>query len=318
VDDPTGFIEPEKEPFHLLTLDDVLPPNEGRPFLFWYTAFELCNVGRAFLHRYLYEKTQLESWIYLDSDIQVLNSLHEAFEILDGKTGLITPHCLGPCQPFDAKPVETGLLKYGIFNSGFLGIRRCSEAQQFIEWFESRLFWFCFFLEEDVFVDQLWLNFLPVYFPGFHIWTHPGANVSYWNLHERVLKRSSDGITANNQNLLFIHFSQWKIEDPEDWTFGRPVLPQTDRSIIAETGRNYRQNLLDNQWEVCRPWPYGFSQFSNGTPIPLPLRRQYYEGFKKGQFQNGSPFENPDWFHTSKSRRSLKSLFPRFAHRILG
>ena len=297
IDDPDGFVDPRGEPFTLLTLNDVLPP-EDRAQVFYYTAFELCNSCRAYLHRYLRDRTNHESWVYLDSDIFVTAPLDPLFAALTdaGTCGLFTAHCLDPAPIPLIEPVETSLQMYGVYNSGFLALRRTGASGAFVDWFVSRLRVLCFFMERGVYVDQLWMNLLPELFPDIRSWKHRGANVAYWNIHERVITADGDRVLANGEPLLFMHFSRWNIEHPEDWSFGRPVANGSDPAVVAALGRQYRDALLECGYSECRRWPYGFARFSNCRSITKAMRRAYYEDFIAGRAGADSPFEHPERF----------------------
>lgn len=312
IDDPTGFIDSTAEPFTLLTLDDVLP-QEDRSILFYYTAFEMCCALRAWLHRYIHDYTNAEKWIFLDSDICVASSLEPAFAALDeAVAGLLTPHCLTAAPPHLINPVETSLLRYGLHNAGFLALRRSSDTAAFIEWFVTRLRSHSFFVEYGMYCDQLWLNFAPDVFPNIQVWRHPGANVAYWNIHERVITQAGERYQVDGQELLFMHFSRWNIDNPEDWSFGRPINQASNRDAIAALGREYRDVLLRCNYRECRQWPYGFDRFSNGRTITKAMRRAYYEDWVAGKASAESPFEHPEWFPAWKFPPDIRPLVLRW------
>jgi hypothetical protein len=311
VDDPGGYFDPSREPFTVLTAQDLLPV-EDRNLLFYYTPFEACNALRAYLHNYLLERTSHDRWLYLDSDIFVTAPLDLAFDAMNAPaSGVISPHCTQPAPVAIMEPVETSLQKHGIYNSGFLALRRCSETQEFATWFVQRLRSLCFFMHRDVYVDQLWLNFVPEYFPAMLSWKHPGANVGYWNLHERTLTRSPSGFLANGQTLLFVHFSRWLYEAPDNWAFGRPTTSGTDPSIISELGLQYRDALSAAGYDECRGWPYGFATFADGRPITTQMRRRYYEMMISDKAGPESPFEHSEWFPPRWTTEVVRKMLPQ-------
>lgn len=296
VDDPTGYFDPTSEPFIVLQLDDVLPAQE-RPALFYYTAFEMCCALKAYLQRFIFTHTPIEYFVFLDSDVLVTSSLETVFqELHNGPIGLLTPHCIKPAPQKLLETAEIPLLRYGVYNAGFLAFRRSAEWQQFLDWFIERLRTLCFFDERGVYCEQLWLNLVPEAFPEIQSWRHPGANVAYWNLHERVISRGRDGYAADGHPLLFVHFSRWNIDNPEDWSFGRPIAQKTDRDALASLGREYRDALLACKYRESRRWPYGFARFASGREITKAMRRAYYDDWIAGNALPGSPFEHPEWF----------------------
>ena len=44
----------------------------------------------------------------------------------------------------------------------------------------------CFNLYMDMYVDQLWLNFVDPFGYNLCVVRHPGANIAYWNVRERL------------------------------------------------------------------------------------------------------------------------------------
>ncbi len=43
-------------------------------------------------------------------------------------------------------------------------------------------------LKKGLFVDQIWINFVPLFFKKVRIFLHHEYNVAYWNLHERMIQ----------------------------------------------------------------------------------------------------------------------------------
>ena len=70
-----GYIDPDKEPFRLITLSELNDQDDLFRMCFYYTPSELCFCLRAWLHEYMYQNSQFEKWAYLDSDIIVYHSL---------------------------------------------------------------------------------------------------------------------------------------------------------------------------------------------------------------------------------------------------
>lgn len=319
IDDLASRADTSDLPFRLVTLDEVLPADR-RAMKFFYTAFELCNAGRPLLHRWLLGNTPHDRWLYLDADVFPMGPLDEAFDRLEFASILLTPHALSPAAPEHARSVETTFLKYGVYNSGFLGLRRCAEAARFVEWLADRLATLAFNGWQDVYVDQLWLNLAPVYFDGVKDWRHPGANVANWNFHERAVVRTGDDCTVNGRPLLFAHMSNWRFDAPADWTLGRPLAPGTDAGAIAWIGGRYRDALAAAGHEECRTWPYGFGTFTGGGPITLPMRRGWYGRCMAGSVPAGSPFDHPEWFRGPRYvdwKRFIPLSVKRFLHRSM-
>ena len=81
-DDIEGFVDPAQEKFITLRLQDYFD-DANAAMTFYYTPFELCTALRPFLHAFLLKHTDVDTWIFLDSDIQVLAPLDDLFARLD-------------------------------------------------------------------------------------------------------------------------------------------------------------------------------------------------------------------------------------------
>jgi hypothetical protein len=312
LDEPRPYFEPKNEPFRVLTLDEVLP-KEDRSLLFYYTAFELSCAIRAYLHKYVLERTAFGEWAFLDSDISVQSRLDPLFaEMTNGVSGLYTPHCLVPVPQLLVEPGETSLLRLGVYNGGFLALKRSAEAAAFIEWYVARLKTFALVKDKGLYCDQLWLNLLPQYFPSMKCLQNPGANVAYWNIHERAITRRAGAYQSNGEPLLFFHFSQWRISRPHDLAWGRPVASGTDTEALAVLGAAYKEDLLASGFAHCRAWPYGYARFANGRTVTKPMRRSYYRECVERRQRTGSPFEHPDWFPVWRYPPDFKPAVRKF------
>jgi len=293
-----GYFEPSKEPFILIRLEDLPDQNDIKKLLFYYTPFELCNALRGNLHEYIYNKTDANRWLYIDADIMVCHSFKEIFEQLNDKSILLSPHRIKPSDIKQTNPVETLLLRIGLYNSGFLGLKRSEETGKFIRWYKSRLIKFCFIdYIKGVFVDQLWLNFVPLYFRGVSFLTNPGANVGHWKLFESRLTKKPDGtIMVDDQPLLFMHFSGWDISSPNKVSKHAVMDGKNLSSIWNELSESYRKELLDNEYESVSRYPYAFDHFKSGEVITTSMRRVYYDDLIRGKELQGSPFDQYAYF----------------------
>jgi hypothetical protein len=292
-----GYFDPSQEPFELIQLE-ALPDQEAlQQMCFYYTLFEFCCALRAWLHEYLWQHTQVEQWLFLDADTFVTHGLQPIFEQLSQHSVLINPHYQAWQNLDGDDPLHQIVLRLGIYNGGFLGVRRCQDSAQFIPWFKSRLQKYCFddLVPDDprgLYVDQRWLDFVPALFPNTGLLRHPGANLAHWNLWEHPLCLQDDGgITTNSQPLLFLHFSGWQIDQPEQvsrnsWRYTQQSLP-----VWEKLAYRYRDRLLHHGHETTSRFPYAFGQFSTGEPIQPAMRRAYYEDLIQGSPPQGNPFE---------------------------
>lgn len=179
-----------------------------------YNIVEFNTALKSFAFEYIFSNTNFNAVYYFDPDIKVYQPIEELDATWTDYKIILTPHCL-TAIPFDNKfPGENLFLNHGIFNLGFIGLRRSSVADEVVKWWNERLLKNCIIdLKEGFFVDQIWANVLPVYYPeSTFICRLLGANMAYWNLHERKLEIVENQYRINRtEKLFFYHFSSFDI-----------------------------------------------------------------------------------------------------------
>jgi hypothetical protein len=301
-----GYIDPAKEPFSLIKLKELTDQEDIDRMCFYYTPSELCFCLRAWLHEFMFNKTDLKKWIYFDSDIIVYHSLKKISDRLDDISIMISPHLISinPPQKIDVKAVrklESYLLRNGgIYNGGFLALRKTEESKVFIEWFKNHLKMYGFDDRPMQSGDQFWLTCVPLYFKEVSVLRDPGANLAYWNLYERTIKRDSSGkILVNDQPLLFFHFAGFDINAPKKLTkYGIPKGLNIIPDAIKELAKEYHRLLIENGYEETKNFPYAFGKFKNDQPITPLMRRVYFKMLFHGKEFKGSPFEQYEYFRS--------------------
>ena len=293
-----GAFDPETEPFHLIPLESLggAHADAVKRMTFYYSPVELCCGLRGLLHQYMLDHTSADAWVFLDADIMVCASLAPVFAQLATASIVLNPHRTTPAPLAAADPEELNVLRSGVYNAGFVAIRRTDEARRFVRWFAERLERFAFddhtvYRNRALFADQLWLNLVPGYFREVQFCTHPGANLAHWNLLERSITRDESGrFMANGEPLLFVHFSGWDIERPSLVSRYAPA-PEFDGNVSwGALGRLYREKLLANGYESTSDAPYAFASFEDGTHITPMDRHYYYDRLLDGTWSSGSPF----------------------------
>lgn len=294
-DRPDGFFDPAAEPYKIILLPDLNRNALIERMAFYYTPFEFCCALRGLLHDYLYNNITADRWVFLDADIYVFHPLDDIFAALDDASILLNPHNTRPAADEFFPGTEFQQLQSGIFNAGFLGLRRCDQSRDFIAWFSHRLERFCLTGAPGLFVDQLWLNHVPQFFTDAKSYTHPGANLAHWNLYQHALTRTADGqFQSDEKPLLFFHFSGWEIDKPTHVCRVAPIyeqlnLPQS--KAFGPIGELYRFALLRHGYDQVIKWPYAFTHFADGSPITVQMRRRYYQQLWSGKAGEISPFQ---------------------------
>ncbi len=324
IDKPDDYFDPKKELFSVIMLEDLPEQETVEKMCFYYNAKELSCAIRPMLHEYILKNTRHTQWMFLDSDIFIVNSLENiALELMSDEVNIfLTPHFLRPIaadDPVDGE-FENRILSWGAFNAGFLGLKRSLETEKFIQWWKSRLIYQGFLDHpKGQCYDQFYFNVVPVFFDGVKYLRIEGANVSYWNLHERKLTQDAAGkLYINGSPLLFFHFSGWQIENPERVSKHAQVScssPQAWKSLSDM----YRKELMKNGYEKNRAFPYRFNFFKNGASIELGMRRVFYERIVSGQWGKTSPFDEHEFFIRKKAADDLcgkKSFLTRVKKKL--
>jgi len=214
---------------------------------------------------------------YLDPDLYFYSSLDVLNEKLNTKAAVLTPHILTPIERDGKFPDENVFLQYGVFNLGFLGLNpKMETTKKMLDWWEHRTLNFGYDrAHKGYFVDQLWMNFLPVFYDDIEIITSYGYNMAPWNLHERrIVNAENNKILLNdNSELVFFHFSKISTEDQISREFNRFDL--SDFPLLRELYNDYKEALKASNFEK-------FKSITIAYPIKLMLKEERKE--KKPKF----------------------------------
>ncbi|WP_080239455.1 glycosyltransferase family protein [Spirosoma rigui] len=254
-------------PYPMLEVDQIGIPDFAA-MCDRYDITELNTAVKPFYIDYLYETypdaTQV---IYFDPDIIVYQPLTKLTQDLNKYSMVLTPHTCSPTPDWE-RPNEQHHLNTGIYNLGFIGLRRDETARQFVNWWKQRLVYECRIdLCEGLFVDQHWVNFAPVYYDNVLIEHHPGYNVAYWNLHERYLWADEAGQwrvgtqfdlskkNTNTEYLQFFHYSGYNPYRPDEISKYQTRYSFRERPDAEPLFDFYKQRLLANQNDTYRQYP---------------------------------------------------------------
>ncbi len=202
-------------PYQIIPITDIQPVNLSG-FKGEYTVMEVATACKPIFGLYLFEKyPDLQKLIYFDTDIWVMDSLEPIEKNLDNYDIIINPHIT---QPIDLQEEwnEKQFLNAGLYNTGFVGMKRSENTFKFLNWWKIHLkdygyYDFC----NGMGVDQLCLNFVPIFYDKVLIEYSPAYNLAYWNLHEIEVTFVEEKYVINGkENLLFFHFSGYSLERP--------------------------------------------------------------------------------------------------------
>ena len=253
-----GMIDPTKEPFEFIYLEDLDLPNlDEMAARYNITEFNTSVKPFAFLR--LMKKFHYESVAYLDPDLFFVDKMVELDQMLqDGAEAILTPHLTKFAEHDEVH--DGKMLIYGIYNLGFLALRATPSVLSFLAWWGRRLERECVIrLEDGLFVDQKWADLLPAFVPGARVIHHPGYNVAYWNLPQRKVERRGNSWLVNGEGLRFVHFSGNKLDDRK--VFSRHSQQVTMESVGDLRGLldTYREQVYEQGHAFYRSLPYAFS-----------------------------------------------------------
>ncbi len=216
-----------------------------------YTVIELNCAMKVFVAEFLFQQYNPDILLYLDADMWVWNPIGELEAELAAHPILLTPHFTIPLPDNEARPLERDLLRSGIYNAGFMAFRRSETVTRFLQWWKGHMRGECYYnFAEGMGVDQIWLNLVPLLFTDTGIIRHPGANVAYWNLHERSLSVVNNTILVNGTHrLLFLHVSGYRFDEPEKLSRHQTRFLLLDQPVLKDLLDNYRELVIRNGYE---------------------------------------------------------------------
>lgn len=272
-DEIENSFTPSDEPFAVILSNELRIP-AFPAFSFKYSLLEFNTAVKPFAMRLLLERGY-ERVLYFDPDIVVYSPLAPVFEQLERHHVVLTPHMLAPLPNGEGLLPDDRLIRLiGAYNLGFIAVARSETTERFLAWWSDKCYSSCYEeLEQGLFVDQAWVNLVPSLFEPVAILRHPGCNMAYWNLHERVL----DDTTVNGTvPLVFYHFSGFSTQDIESISHFQNRLTLDERPDLRSIFEDYRARLLANGHERCREWRYAYGSYTNGEGIGPMARRLYF------------------------------------------
>lgn len=273
------------EKFDVIGVDDIWLP-ELEDMNKRYNIFELSCALKPFAAQYIISNyTNCEKLLYFDCDILVFNTLQNVLQKLDHFSILLTPHKVTYSNSLDKNVFETQFLGAGIFNAGFFAIKNNPSVIEFLDWWKIRLIHHCYCKPHiGLFVDQLWLNLVPIFFKDYAPFTDLGYNVAYWNIAERGISKKNDVFYINeNIPLTFFHFSGYAESTPHllskyapDITFEKyPATYDLFQFYVNKSNINYGEDFKN-----VKPY-FGIIAPKTAVREQNFFKRKYKKWFKK-------------------------------------
>jgi hypothetical protein len=262
---PDGF-DVTNEPF-----DDVIFPEDFNissldSWIFKHTVVELCTAVKAPAFLKIFQSTNADKVIYLDPDIAVFHRLDELSQILDQHSVVLTPHQVTPETTFETiKDNEICSLKHGVYNLGFLAVRRSEAGLAFLNWWRDRVMDFCYDdIPNGLFTDQKWIDLAPAFFEDLKILRDKTYNVATWNIsHRKVEKAANHSFVVEGSPIKFYHFSGF---DSGAYLIMLKKYGSNNPALLALRDWYIKEIDAAGQNELGK-CPCKYNYFSNGEPI---------------------------------------------------
>lgn len=225
-----------------------------------YSVIELNTAVKPFYFQYLFSKKQNEDVvIYLDPDIYVYGKFTELEEVMQTNDIVLIPHCQSALPLDGCIPLEEDILNTGIYNLGFIAVKKTEIGLNMVQWWADRLMTKAYIdFEKGLFTDQIWQNLVPIYYPNTYIFTHRGYNVAYWNLHERSIDKQGEdwmvSYAANLVPLVFFHFSGFNPEKSMVLSKYQNRIMLTEDNILFQLFEEYAKSLIENRYSEYRKY----------------------------------------------------------------
>ncbi len=293
--------------FDLILLAGELEIEDFDSFMFKHFIVEASTAVKGHMLKELFRRfPEEEQFVYLDPDILVTGPFLELQQSMSEHDIVLTPHLCEPEETLDAiLDNEICALKHGVFNLGFLAVRRSPASERFVNWWSERLREFCYAdVAGGLFTDQRWIDLAPCFF-DVHVFKNAGYNVAPWNLSRRHPSCDSTGAYwVGDQPLRFFHFSGLDSGANEAMLSKycadneSPVFKLRDEYI--DLCKRFGQDELGNE-------PWSFDYYTNGKKI-LKTQRLAYRMSPEFQSYFSFPFDvnySPSFYHYSTSFRSI-------------
>jgi hypothetical protein len=254
-----------------------------------YNVIEFNTAVKPFYFEYFFQRAGKDALVYyIDPDIAFYHDMSALHTLLSMHAFVLTPHITTAQQA--VSPFETMILNVGIYNLGFIGIRHTAQTMDFLKWWQVRLIDYGYIdYAKGLFVDQIWINLVPLLFKEVHITMDPVYNMACWNFHERKLIEQEGVYYVNDTHhkLVFFHFSGFK---PRNMTYlakiKLPAFTLEGRPDLRTIFEGYAASLIANQYDklsALKPLLSFASsrQYTRRQRIGLSLKSRFNRVIKK-------------------------------------
>lgn len=240
---------------------------------FKHELVEFATAVKPFMFEILFAEDEVGAVLYFDPDIVVYSRLDDLIGGFQEASVLLTPHQNHPEHHLEAVlDNEICSLKHGVYNLGFLGVKKDEGGRNVISWWRDRLYQFC---RDDIpnglFTDQRWFDLAPALFDCIRVERGDRFNVSTWNLTTRFLEKRRDGYYVNGEPLGFYHFTGFNSGAHHVMaaknSFGNQAVMELIRDYQLEHDAELRRYSFKFEW--------AYSRYTDGSIVASAHRKLY-------------------------------------------
>ena len=300
---------------NILIAKDILNYSQEKWYemAFKYDITEFCTSIKPYSFNYLFD-SGYEKVIYLDPDILTFSSMNIVFDYLNNYSAVVTPHILTPEVEFSGNLGELHLLLSGVYNFGFLALKKTPKSRAFTNWWGKRLEDYCFADQlMNLFTDQKWGDLLPC-FMGLDLLVsdNKGMNLAPWNFHERSIFTNYNKLyvknrldrTASSDELVFVHYSGYNYKLMLSGDVVNNNLSEIKQySDLAPIFKAYTDNLKKADIDTYINERYTYNYFDGSDWFISNQFRKLFRGYLEC---GNSIHENPFKLENSIFRKCCK------------
>ena len=266
-DEPDGYFDPSREPFHIVRLSELDIPHLER-FRFQYGQQPLTYACTPYLLAHLVTRG-FSRLLFIKQESLVLGDLSPVFDVLDQISIVLTPHLAAPLAGADRIERELNILQSGTFNVGMLGVAATPVTARFLAWWQDRVYAHCrHAVASGMHYEQRWLDVVPGLFGDVHVLRDPVYNVGHWNLPDRAVTVVDDVVLVNGEACRLFRFSGYDCERPTAVTRYSSRLTRENVGPAGIVFERFRAALERHGYHETKEWPYAYGAFDSGASVP--------------------------------------------------
>ncbi len=216
-----------------------------------YNIVEFNTSIKPFVFKYIFKHYNADIAMYIDPDLMAFKDFSCIEDELKTSSILLTPHIYRPIELDDKTPDESTFTNYGIYNLGFLAVKKSADTDNLLNWWSDRMAKNCYVKpERGIFVDQLPMNYAPLFFNNVKITLNEGINAAPWNLQERNITLKDGKYIVNDKfDLVLYHFSNYNPLTPDIVAKHYIRVGFKDNPVLKQLYDNYAKILIQNGYE---------------------------------------------------------------------